>query len=78
MTDTPFRGILYGVTEVPGYERPVVDGELCDGEVSVPADMPVYMYGYDGRPQLVAHSAKEMVSGLRAISAIYSDWEDEP
>lgn len=73
-----FHGILYGVTEVPGYERPAVDGELCDSEASVPADMPVYVYGSDGRPQLVAHSAKEMVSGFRLTSAIYPDWEDEP
>ena len=35
MNNTPFRGILYGVTEVPGYELPVVDGELCDDEESV-------------------------------------------
>jgi len=35
-----FRGVLYGVTEVPGFERPAVDGELCEEDFLEPLTLP--------------------------------------
>lgn len=32
----PYRGVLYGTTAMPGFERPVFDGELCDCGPDVP------------------------------------------